>query len=172
MHEDVAAAMKPIAEDLIERGLTLAVMESCTGGMLATGITCTPGCGEYFLGGIVSYATESKLRFGVDDAVVQEHGVVSAETASEMARAAVRELKADIGIGVTGAAGPEPQDEMPVGCVFIAVTFGGRVRHRRFDFAGEEPDEVKRRAVFAAVGMLGEIDLTPSPSPDSGEGSS
>jgi PncC family amidohydrolase len=157
MHEDVAEKVKPIGDRLIERGLTLAVMESCTGGMLATGITCTPGCGDYFLGGIVSYATESKLRFGVDDAVVREHGVVSAETASEMARAAVRELEADIGIGVTGVAGPDSQDGMPVGCVFIALTFGGRVETRRFDFGAVDPDEVKRLAVFEAVGMLGKV---------------
>lgn len=153
MPHDCSTKVQAIGERLVERRLRLAVMESCTGGMLATSISCTPGCGDYFLGGIVSYATESKLRFGVDDNIVRVHGVVSAETASEMARSAVREFEADVTVGLTGVAGPKPQDGAPVGRVFIAVALRGDVQTERFDFDGD-PDEIKERAVWEALLLL------------------
>ena len=80
--ESVVGAM------LRERGLTLATMESCTGGLLASTITDVPGSSDYFKGGLVSYATEMKLAWGVSREVVEAHGVISAECAREMARAA------------------------------------------------------------------------------------
>ena len=92
---------------LRERGLTLATMESCTGGLLASTITDVPGSSDYFKGGLVSYATEMKLAWGVSREVVEKHGVISAECAREMARVARERLSADVGIGVTGVAGPE-----------------------------------------------------------------
>jgi len=140
--------------DKLSRGqLKLAVMESCTGGLLATAISATPGCSDYFLGGIVSYATESKLRFGVPQATVSEHGVVSEQTAREMAQAVRRCFDVNIGVGVTGVAGPKEQDGMPVGCVFIAVGCGDKTDVRRFDFAGN-PDVVKEKTVAAAIDLV------------------
>ena len=109
---------------LRERGLTLATMESCTGGLLASTITDVPGSSDYFKGGLVSYATEMKLAWGVSREVVETHGVISAECAREMARVARERLSADMGIGVTGVAGPDEQEGKPAGTVHIALDDG------------------------------------------------
>jgi nicotinamide-nucleotide amidase len=94
---------------LVQEGLTLGTMESCTGGLLADTLTDVPGSSRYFRGGLVSYATEMKIQWGVDPAIIDEFGVISAECAQSMAAAARRTLSADVGIGITGVAGPDPQ---------------------------------------------------------------
>ncbi|MGH2505278.1 MAG: competence/damage-inducible protein A, partial [Ktedonobacterales bacterium] len=98
---------------LARRGETLAVMESCTGGLLASMITDTPGSSAVFLGGIVSYATQVKEQFGVSAETVRTYGVVSVETARAMALAARERLGASVGVGVTGVAGQDAQDGKP-----------------------------------------------------------
>jgi nicotinamide-nucleotide amidase len=140
---------------LKQRGLTLAVMESCSGGLLADTITNVPGSSAYFRGGIVSYATEVKEMMGVDPAVIAKHGVVSAETAAAMAEAVRERLGADIGMGVTGVAGPEPQDGQPVGQVYIALNGGEHVppQSMAFQFA-QSRQAIKRRAVTQALVLL------------------
>src|SRR3954451_18179360 len=112
---------KRIAFGMVSRGLTLAVMESCTGGLLSKTITDIPGCGDFFRGGIVSYATDVKILMGVSGATIDRFGVVSRETAAAMAEAALLRLGSSIGIGITGVAGPDTQDGVPVGTVHIAV---------------------------------------------------
>ena len=147
--------LEQVAGNLLrERGLTLATMESCTGGLLASTITDAPGSSAYFKGGLVSYATEMKLAWGVSRAVVEEHGVISAECAREMARVARERLQADIGIGVTGVAGPELQEDKPVGSVHIALDDGSvpaRVVSYRFP---QSREMIKRRAVTTALALL------------------
>jgi nicotinamide-nucleotide amidase len=140
---------------LKQRGLTLAVMESCSGGLLADTITNVPGSSAYFRGGIVSYATEVKEIMGVDPAVIAKHGVVSPETAAAMAEAVRERLRADIGMGVTGVAGPEPQDGQPVGQVYIALDGGERMppQSMAFQFA-QSRQAIKRRAVTQALVLL------------------
>jgi nicotinamide-nucleotide amidase len=140
---------------LKQRGLTLAVMESCSGGLLADTITNVPGSSAYFRGGIVSYATEVKEIMGVDPAVIAKHGVVSPETAAAMAEAVRERLRADIGMGVTGVAGPEPQDGQPVGQVYIALDGGERMppQFMAFQFA-QSRQAIKRRAVTQALVLL------------------
>jgi nicotinamide-nucleotide amidase len=143
-----------IGEILKEQRLTLATMESCTGGLLASTITDVPGSSNYFRGGLVSYATEVKLAWGVDADVIARHGVISAECAQEMARAARERLSADIGIGITGVAGPDPQEEKPVGTVHVAVDLGGG-RSRVVSYTLPQGREaVKRRAVTTALAIL------------------
>ncbi len=145
---------KVAGDILVERGLTLATMESCTGGLLADTITNVPGSSRYFLGGIVSYATEVKELMGVDAALIREHGVISDETASAMAEAVRERLGADIGIGVTGVAGPDPQDGKPVGEVHIAVASGrGPPAVTSYTMA-QSREQVKRRAVTQAISLL------------------
>jgi nicotinamide-nucleotide amidase len=97
---------KVVGDILAERGLTLAAMESCTGGLFADTITNVPGSSRYFRGSIVSYATDVKELMGVDPAIISEFGVISDETAIAMAAAARAQLRADVGVGVTGVAGP------------------------------------------------------------------
>jgi nicotinamide-nucleotide amidase len=144
-----------IGKMLIERGLTLAVMESCTGGSLANLLTDVPGSSAYFRGGIVSYATEVKSLMGVDPELIAEFGVISAETAAAMATAVRERLEADIGIGITGVAGPEPQDGAPVGLVFIALDGGGKVPDQslRLEYP-QSRQAIKRRAVTQSITLL------------------
>ena len=145
---------KAVGAMLRERGLTLATMESCTGGLLASTITDVPGSSDYFRGGLVSYATEVKIALGVSREVVAEHGVVSAECAREMARVARERLAADIGVGVTGVAGPDPQEEKPVGTVHVALDDGmGSPRVASYAMPQARAD-VKRRAVTTALSLL------------------
>ncbi|HEU0073702.1 MAG TPA: competence/damage-inducible protein A [Dehalococcoidia bacterium] len=144
-----------VGETLAQRGLTLAAMESCTGGLLADTITNVPGSSRYFRGGIVSYATEVKEMMGVDRAIIAAHGVVSAETAAAMAAAVRARLQADIGVGITGVAGPEPQDGVPVGQVYIAIDGGEKVASQALAFQfNQSRTAIKRRAVTQAIMLL------------------
>jgi PncC family amidohydrolase len=104
-----------------ERGVTLATMESCTGGLLASTITDVPGSSEYFAGGFVSYQTEMKIELGVDASIIEEFGVISAECAREMARVARETREASVGVGITGVAGPDEQEGKPAGTLHIAI---------------------------------------------------
>src|SRR5947199_5855205 len=108
---------------LAARGLTVAAAESCTGGLLAHRVTNVPGSSRYFLGSVVVYAPELKESLlGVRAETIREHTVYSAEVAMEMARGVRFVTDADIGVGVTGIAGPDGgTPERPVGLVYIAV---------------------------------------------------
>ena len=139
---------------LRERGLTLATMESCTGGLLANTITNVPGSSAYFRGGLVSYATEMKIAWGVDPAIIEQHGVISAECAMAMARAARDRIGAGIGIGITGVAGPDPQDGKPPGSVHIGLAgVFDEPQSISYQFA-QGREAVKRRAVTTALTLL------------------
>ncbi len=106
---------------LAERGLTLATMESCTGGFLANSITDRPDSSRYYKGGVVA-VTEDLLRSsGVPSGIIERNGTVSRETALAMAQAARSTLGADYGIGITGVIGPEVVEEQPVGQVYVAI---------------------------------------------------
>jgi nicotinamide-nucleotide amidase len=139
---------------LRERGLTLATMESCSGGLLASTITDVPGSSDYYKGGLVSYATEMKVAWGVDRKIIAEHGVISAECAQAMARAVRERLGADVGIGVTGVAGPDRQEDKPVGTVHIAVALGERPPRTTSYVMPQGREAVKRRAVTTALALL------------------
>jgi nicotinamide-nucleotide amidase len=138
---------------LRERGLTLATMESATGGLLASTITDAPGSSDYFRGGLVAYATEQKVAWGVDRAVIEEHGVISADCAREMARAARAACRADLGIGITGVAGPDPVEDKPVGTMHVAVHDGVDAHVTSYQFA-QGREAAKRRAVTVAFQLL------------------
>jgi nicotinamide-nucleotide amidase len=143
-----------IGRVLKERGLTLATMESATGGLLSSTITDAPGSSAYFRGGLIAYATEQKIAWGVDAEVIAEHGVISAECAKEMARATRAMLGTDIGVGVTGVAGPDPQEDKPVGTMHIAVDSGdGEPQAISYQFA-QGREAAKRRAVTVAFQLL------------------
>ena len=145
-----------VGDHLRRRKLTLAVMESCTGGQLSAVISSTPGCGDYYLGGIISYATEIKVWAGVSEDTISRHGVVSPETATEMAQVVRSRFQADVGIGITGVAGPKPQDGVAPGIVYIGLAAGELLPAgaRELNFKGEPPDDVKRRAVAATIQWL------------------
>ena len=135
---------------LKERGLTLAVMESCTGGLLAGAITDVPGSSAYFKGGIVSYTNEMKTAAGVDPELITAHGAVSPEVSLAMARAVRDRLGADIGIGVTGVAGPAEIEGKPAGTVHIAIA-GSRGEGHYPVRLPPRREVVRQRTVSAAL---------------------
>jgi len=138
---------------MTERKLFLGTMESCTGGLLASLLTDTPGVSTMFRGGLVSYATDLKEEWGVPREVVERHGVISVETARAMAQAARERLHADIGVGVTGVAGPDKQEDKPVGTVHIAVASAAWTRDTSQRFNGGRA-EIKWRAAQTALNLL------------------
>ncbi len=113
---------------LKELGLTLATMESCTGGFLANSITEVPDSAAYFRGGVVAYTNPVKIANGVPEATIENHGAVSQQTATAMARAIREKLGADFGIGITGVAGPSEQEGKPVGLGYLSVAGPVEVR--------------------------------------------
>ncbi|MCH8993746.1 MAG: competence/damage-inducible protein A [Chloroflexi bacterium] len=140
-----------VGELLRRNDLTLATMESCTGGLLANTITNVPGSSRYFRGGLVAYDAEMKIEWGVDAGVIAEHGAISAECAGEMARAVRERLRTDVGIGITGVAGPDPQDDRLPGTVHIAIDASASQRVS-YQF-GQGREAVKRRAVTTALAL-------------------
>ncbi len=142
-----------VLRTLEQRGETLALMESCTGGLLASLITDTPGSSTVFRGSIVAYATDVKAQFGVAQSILDAHGAVSVETAQAMAQAARERLNASVGVGVTGVAGPDPQEGKPVGEVHIAVATRQGVRDTSQRWRGSRAD-IKNRAAQTALNLL------------------
>ncbi len=117
-----------IGKLLRERGLTMATMESCTGGELANLITNIAGSSHYFCGGFVAYSPDVKVGLGVDAEIIEQHGVYSPETAIAMATAARQRTGADVGISTTGIAGREPIDGVPGGTIFIGLDLQGKTQ--------------------------------------------
>ncbi len=138
---------------LSAKHLTLATMESCTGGLLASTITDVPGSSAYFKGGFVSYANQMKIDLGVDAHLIEKYGVVSHQVAEAMAEAARRQLKADIGLAVTGVAGPDPLEGKPPGLAYIGIADGKNARSIEGRYPPRRMD-VKRLVVTHALFML------------------
>jgi PncC family amidohydrolase len=113
-----------LGELLRQRGLRLATAESCTGGLIGHWITNVPGSSTYYVGGVIAYAYEAKVRLlGVRWETLEKYGAVSRETVLEMARGARRALAADIGIAVSGVAGPGgATPDKPVGYTWIGLS--------------------------------------------------
>ena len=139
----------------VERGLTLATAESCTGGLVAHLITEVPGSSAYLRGAIVAYADEVKrAELGVPADVLVAHGAVSAQVALAMADGVRARLGTDLGVGVTGVAGPDGGTEAkPVGLVYVAVAGRGPAEVRRFHWPGDR-SENKRLSAEAALELL------------------
>jgi competence/damage-inducible protein CinA-like protein len=138
---------------LRERGLTVATMESATAGLLASTIADVAGSSEYFKGGYVTYFTEAKVQHGVDPEIIEQFGVISAEVAADMARAARANLGADYGIGITGIAGEEPVEGKPPGTMHLAVHDGVQAQPMSYTFNQGRVGN-KRRAVTFALFLL------------------
>ncbi len=131
--------MESVIALLLEKSnVTLALAESCTGGLISHKITKIPGSSKYYLGGITSYANSMKHHFlKVGKEIIKSHGAVSKEVAEAMAQGIRRESGADIGVSVTGIAGPEGgTDEKPVGTVFIGFNAGDVVKVSQHHFHG------------------------------------
>lgn len=140
---------------LASRGLTLAVAESCTGGWISKMLTDVPGSSAYFLGGVVSYSNSLKSGIlGVARDTLNRCGAVSQEVAMEMAEGVRRATGADLGLSVTGIAGPEGgSEEKPVGLVFFGLSRNGGVEFKRRIIPGDR-EAIRLRSSRFAIDWL------------------
>jgi nicotinamide-nucleotide amidase len=139
---------------LAERGETLAVAESLTGGALAAAVVDVPGASAVLRGGVVSYATDLKhTLLGVDTALLAAEGAVHPQVALQMADGVRERLAATWGLATTGVAGPQPQDGQPPGTVFVALTGPGVRRVERLQLPGGRA-QVRAAAVRGALLLL------------------
>jgi nicotinamide-nucleotide amidase len=143
-----------LTDALLGRKARIAVAESCTGGLIGKYLTDLPGSSRVFWGGFLTYSNEAKMRLlGVEEAVLAEHGAVSEKAVLEMAQGAVEISSAEVGLSVSGIAGPDGgTPEKPVGTIWIGVAQkGGRTEAHVFNFSGSR-DMIRRRS--AVAGML------------------
>jgi len=148
-----------LAADIVARlkdlGRTLAVAESCTGGMVCEAITSVPGSSEVFRGGVVAYANEVKAaQLGVDPRLIEAHGAVSAEVAGAMTKGVRLKLGADYGVSTTGIAGPDGGTaEKPVGLVFVGLADAQGHDVFRLQLSGNRED-IRRGATQRLLNLL------------------
>jgi nicotinamide-nucleotide amidase len=144
-----------VGKILAKKGLTLAVAESCTGGLISSRITDVPGSSRYFIASIITYSNGSKENLlGIRHSTLLRHGAVSKEVALEMAMAVRHYSCADIGLAVTGIAGPGGATRTkPVGLVYTALVLGRRHILRKFRFKGTRR-EIKFQVSQVALDML------------------
>jgi nicotinamide-nucleotide amidase len=152
--DDPVTAARIVAA-LGERGETLAVAESLTGGLLAATIVDVPGASKVFRGGLVVYATDLKTALaGVPEELLGRCGPVDPDVAALLAAGARRRCGADWGLGTTGVAGPDPQDGIPPGTVYLGLAGpDGAATARRLDLTGDRPS-IRRATVAAALDLL------------------
>jgi PncC family amidohydrolase len=171
---EIFALAQQVGERLRRQGRSLAVAESCTGGLLGGALTDVPGSSAFFLGGVISYADRVKVeQLQVPEATLRRYGAVSEQTAAAMATGVRQLLQADIGISITGVAGPDAEGAKPVGLTFIGIAAptlpspasgggesmepsprgGGEVQTHRFQWTGDRWDN-RRRSVIAALELL------------------
>ena len=152
---DVDSLEQVVGDGLRQRGLTLAVAESCTGGLLSKRITDIPGCSDYYLGGVCSYANSVKMNvLGVKKETLDAVGAVSPEVAEQMAEGVARALGADIGVGTTGIAGPGGgTDDKPVGLVYISVWYKGQHFTRKMQSMNGR-DRIRMQAASTALDLI------------------
>lgn len=145
-----------------DRGLTIAVAESLTGGLVTAELVAVPGASAVLVGGVVAYDTALKHSvIGVDADLLAEHGAVDADVASQMADRVRRALAvdgraADIGLATTGVAGPEPQDGKPVGLVYVGIAIADRLEVAELRLSGTRAD-IRSGAVAELLSRLRQL---------------
>ena len=153
--QDIEPIEEIIGRMLRKRGWMLSIAESCTGGLIGHRITNVPGSSDYFDGGVITYSNESKMELlKVPEETIITYGAVSRQTAVAMAEG-IRKLRGvEIGIGVTGIAGPAGGTAAkPVGLVYIALSSPVRVECKEFRFDGDR-EMIKLQASEAALNMI------------------
>ena len=155
--EDRIRAARALLQTAAERGVTLAIAESLTGGQVASSLVEVPGASRVLVGAVVAYATRIKAQvLGVDAAHLERTGPVDRDVALQMARGVRRLLGADLGLATTGVAGPGPADAHPAGTVHIAVVAPWGEAHRELHLGGGR-SHVRYDAVLSVLGLAVEV---------------
>jgi nicotinamide-nucleotide amidase len=145
-----------------ERGITVATVESCTGGLVCGALTAIAGSSSMVLGGLVTYSNEAKTTLAnVPAELILRHGAVSEPVARAMAEGGRERLSARLAVSITGVAGPDGgSEEKPVGLVHFACAGAGQTLHREKRFGALGRDEIRRLSVLEALDLLREASLT------------
>lgn len=153
--EDDKTLSETIVDLLKQKNLTLAIAESCTGGMIASKIVDVPSASSVFLEGLVTYSNESKVkRLFVSQKTLDEFGAVSSQTAKEMAQGVCKVVNADVSISTTGVAGPTGgTDKKPVGLIYISVNIKGNTTTKEFYMTGNR-EKIRLRTTIVALDIL------------------
>ncbi len=157
MKQEVLEVVKKVHEIFKERGLTLSVAESCTGGLVCHYITTLPGASIFFVAGVVSYAEEAKKGIlGVLPRTILQHGMVSEETAREMAERVRSLTKTDCSVSTTGNLGPDVLEGKGQGLIYTAASKEGKTISRKLNLAGDRGAN-KEEASLSALKLLIEL---------------
>lgn len=153
--EESTTLEKAVVDLLLANGLTMTCAESCTGGMLSARLINVPGVSEVYKAGYVTYSNKAKRKLlGVKKTTLQKYGAVSKQTAEEMVKGLVFNSKSDVGVAVTGIAGPDGgTKEKPVGLVYIACNVKGNITVKEFHYKGNRM-KVREAAVMSALMLM------------------
>ncbi len=154
MNEFIKQAEKTVAL-LMQSGLTLATAESCTGGIISSAITSISGASKVFELGLTTYSSRVKNEIlGVNSDTLSEHGAISRQTAREMAKKVRRLAGSDIGVSVTGVAGPDPCEGKSVGTVYIAIADHAQVAVNKLSITNADRSQVRLAASMAVLKLI------------------
>lgn len=154
MNADEMEIIREVHELFKEKRLTLSLAESCTGGLISHCLTTLPGASDFFIAGLVTYSAEAKVRIlGVSSETISRYGVVSEETAKEMAEKARALLKTDYGLSTTGNLGPDVLEGKERGLVYIAVSKEGKTFSKKLTLKGDREGN-KEAASLSALKFL------------------
>jgi nicotinamide-nucleotide amidase len=145
---------KVALKHLQARSASLATIESLTGGMLGSLITGISGASQAYLGGMVSYSAGAKAHFGVSEAIIEQHGTVSAQCAQAMAEAARAGLGSTYALSTTGVAGPDELEGHPVGTLYVGLAGPEGTKSKHYRLPGANRDMLRQRAAHAALAFL------------------
>lgn len=157
MENEFLTVVKSISGRLTERGLKLAVAESCTGGLISHEITNIPGASKFFEMSVVSYSENSKKAvLGVSSSSLKKHGAVSEEAAIAMAEGVRRLSGAEVSLSITGVAGPDPLEDKDIGLVYMAVSVRDLTESKGLSLHGDR-ETIKRDASIEALRFLNQV---------------
>ncbi|GEM_PF-2589832 len=143
-----------VSELLLKNNLKLSTIESCTGGLIGKRLTDIPGSSRYYERGFITYSNSAKISLGVEESVIEKYGAVSRQTASEMARACLKNSSSDIAVSVTGIAGPEgATEDKRKGLVWFAIADKREVKAHRGNFSGSR-GKVREAAANFAINLV------------------
>ena len=146
--------VEDINKQFREKGLTLGSIESFTGGLFAREITAVPGASKFYKGGLVTYATEEKVRLlGISQVDVDKYGVVSKEIASQMAELGRKKLNVNYAVSFTGNAGPDAMENKPVGLIYIGVSSTKETKAYEFKLQGDRAT-IQKSAIDLALALI------------------
>ncbi len=156
MEPELHEKARNLVEQLKDQNMTLSTAESCTGGMLAQILTSVPGVSAVYAGGFVTYATREKHdMLGVSKKVLKEEGAIAKKTAKQMAIGAAQKTGTDVAIAITGNAGPDAQEDKPVGLVYVGICIDGKGSAQRFMLEGDR-QSIREKACLAAIELVAE----------------